>query len=218
MARDFFLKIDPLRACCHCGAKARRVSLLCEFCHEQLEARMLSPHTSFCRLGGHLKSYALWNWTHEPLLGSFIRALKIERDPLGLWQYWAQRFWSLRCQLGGEGLFRSILIPPPRPKWQRDHAFYFAQELASLLQIPLLRILENTGPSLPQKRRSWQQRQAKTFLATKKLKASQLPLLWVDDVVTTGATARAALKALKLKPSNVELWCLVRKLRSPQAL
>jgi predicted amidophosphoribosyltransferase len=105
-------------------------------------------------------------------------------------------------------------IPPPRRKRQKDHAWVLAQALADLWGRPVLDILEyddGTARGGTQKSRAADLRHERRFRPREAFDSSARgagTLVFVDDVVTSGATAMAAYMALE-DPSRFEVWTLV---------
>ena len=99
-----------------------------------------------------------------------------------------------------------IFIPaPPREKGAKDHAYRWAYCLSQLWQGKLVCALERKTLD-PQKTLSLQQRHHIQMKAIEDID-SQSVIIFCDDLVTTGATAQSAWRALG-KPSNYFVWAI----------
>lgn len=131
---------------------------------------------------------------------------------------WVAREWLKHVKLPDENhcLVKPeselLLVPIPSPTGRR-HSYSFALALAELLGTRVLSALE-----FPPERAEEQKKQKRSVrerrhlvrreeITLSVLKAKTIVL--IDDVVTTGSTARAARKALGLK--KVEIWCLAER-------
>lgn len=107
--------------------------------------------------------------------------------------------------LGGRTLNESILVPVPRHRSRiREHrsdpVHLLAKRLARGLGCPLIsRALERTRPTRPQTELTRRQRLLgpRGSFAAKPGEVAERTVLLLDDVVTTGATLRAARQALQ---------------------
>ncbi len=112
----------------------------------------------------------------------------------------------LMLQTFGLRKFRGI-VPIPSP-----HSLGLARALSHWTGAPILEVLHSGSPSGSQKRRSRRARQAVTFtIDPLAYGGSYANVIICDDVVTTGATIRAAYRALG-EPRDTQAWCLADRL------
>jgi len=174
--------------CLRCGHSAPRPLSITEGCPYCLQTRGVLD--GVCRVGQYQDGCA-----------ALVLALKFRRwwelaRPLG------QRLaWSLRAHIGAGRVSQSVVVPVPMPlirRWKRgiDHAGMLAQEVARVCDATYYRALWRRG-SVAQAGASRTARHRATargwhvhLCARSRLQGRDVVL--VDDVLTTGRTARIA--------------------------
>lgn len=191
-----------LRACVRCKKWSFYTDLYCEACWEMFYTS-ISARGCFLVQRKPFPVYSLVIWKGHSFVGDLIYALKKGGLPQANKRL-AECFLRQRVRfpLNNSG----PLLPSPAVKaGDRDHAYQFAHALAELLALPLenhlVRITEN-------------RQKAKSLIERKKVMMKKInscrslkSAIFVDDVVTSGSTARAAFKALG-RPKQFEVWSL----------
>lgn len=205
-----------LRACLYCGSLERQADGLCGVCSEDLWSWQSETRGLFKnRLQKTLEVCSLFYWVpgQQEVLSRLLHALK---GPGGskLWENYAEEFWRRHLQSYAESHVPAhLLIPSPAASSERDHAAFFTQGLAALSGAKIYSCLKKPAVS-SQKRKNRAQRLtlalewSEGFTKADFLRQSaSKKVIFVDDVVTTGATALAAWKTLG-KPRDFAVWSL----------
>ena len=184
-----------IRSCAVCGSFTPPTDWLCSHCWRFLEKNYLSSRDVF-RLEDTLSHFRLFDWHEENdlFMKQFINSLKGGGPNFIFKRMVLECFPRFLYTRGFPKKNDFIFVPAPaRASDRSDHAlelarafeFYFGGEIQ-----PILR--KTSGSS--QKLKSKAERSQIQLLSHKSLK--QKNVIFVDDVLTTGATARAAFKAL----------------------
>lgn len=187
-------------ACPICKTLVPRRGILCEVCRPQLW--LLREPIVREEQGFLIRSLFSWREDGPAVFDRLLRSLKGQSHQA----YWSEfGVWMANSFAQRPGPLRA-LVPVPS---QRPHALGFARGI----QLWTDWRLSPNALLLPEGRR-WQkglsreQRQAVQFKSGAGLCTDYKAVLIIDDVVTTGATLRAAYHALG-RPSNCEAWCLM---------
>lgn len=197
------------RHCPVCGQSFPPIEWLCVHCLRKLKGFYLEPQ-HLMRMQFSFRHLRLIDWTSEN--DSFIRAvlmsLKGSRRSL-FFEVLAKEFF-MRVQYLSS-LRRDhplILIPCPSKNSSKDHGFFWAKALSKRLNLSVQQALGPLDPHSNQKTKNLSLRGDRKFLLKVDGKnLSNKNLVFVDDVVTSGATAKAAYLALG-KPESFMVWSI----------
>ncbi len=197
-----------LSACLHCGSFQVEQAGLCVPCHEVLNHY---PHRAR-RRQDWLRALYSWNPGESDLLSALVLSLKGRHNKAG-WEHFARKMVQQQV-LRLSGGRRLHFVPAPSKSGAEDHASLFARALAAHMGgvfNPCLR-----KASSGKQRRS--DRGERALIAMElvekntELSINSTDILWifVDDILTTGSTARAARLALG-SPPHFEVWVLAER-------
>lgn len=189
--------------CCNCGSFSVTPNRLCTSCERRYQDRA-TPETLY---EDEWPTRFLFDWREEDeSLSRLIQALKgARRNPA--WAYWAEQFaFHHRPRLEAH---RYVFVGAPRKDERPDHSEWFAYELARLFQAryvgrPVLKRADHKSVLLLRKQRLDPRRFVKN---TSFQRSAGSTIVLMDDVRTTGATARAVFEALG-RPKRFEHWVL----------
>ena len=196
MARAF----AKISICFLCGKVHTQRPPVCDFC---LNALYSLRGNSVGRR--ELKSRSLWLWQNSSPRAFFELSHAMKQSEVADWCVFAE--WmceSFRLPKSG------VLVPAPSRRWgTKDHAWCLAKALSNLTGFPLKNILARKG-GLQQKHLKKSDRvQFKAELIDPDWQCSDYTtVIIVDDILTTGSTARGCLEAL-CYPKRYEVWTLI---------
>ncbi len=201
---------SSLRHCPVCGSSFPPIEWLCTSCLNQLRQNFLEP-SNILRLQFHFRHCRLMDWTrdNDQFIRWVIQSLKGDY-PSPLFFFLANELYSRIKEIPSiinDKPFCFIPCPSKNPLIE-DHGFLLSQSFKNLTNFPVKPILKNPKIEKQQKNKSFLSRKEKKF---EKTSFNPLPkdhlIVFVDDVVTTGSTVKAAHKALD-KPEPFMVWSL----------
>ena len=205
---DFY---NYIRCCAVCRKYYPPTHWLCSLCWKYLEKEYLSFEDVY-RVEKTLPHLRLFDWHNDNyyFLQRFIKSLKqggpfFIFEKLGLESF--SRFihrslWPKESKL--------VFIPaPPSGKTIKDHAHLFAKSLSFYFGAEMRLLLKKKSKKSQQKSKNKKERSSVELLSTGFLKPEEI-IVFVDDVLTTGSTARSAYRALN-KPKNFFIFTLAWK-------
>ncbi len=188
----------------NCGSAFSLHSALCPKCLKYLVGSFRSDSELNIR-GAKLITLMIWNPNQSDLLSNLIIHLKRSDDKT--WSLLAQEFLlNRRLEILKDAILVSLVSDG-----NKSHGQMWGQSLSDLTGIPHIRALskvKNQNESQSQKGKNRSQRQVLELSMIVDISVlSNKKVIFVDDVVTTGATLLAARKALD-EPANFECWSL----------
>ena len=198
----------PWKACPACGSLFVNPSLLCSFCEGELQ-RVYSVTPEGV---GPWVVRSLWSWQagESDRLSALLSGLK-GRYRREAWAFWAKEFTRAQAEFLPRGPLK-LVSAPRRASGHRDHAYFFAEMLSRETGIPWAGSPFQKRSERQQRRLAGEERaRALTLVKTTELKPSPETFwVFIDDIVTSGATAEAVYQALG-RPPRFEIWCLARR-------
>lgn len=154
----------------------------------------------------------LWAWNHKnnQLLKPLIHGLKGGRPFKEYYTLLARKLYLRKSDIFDKDT-KPLIIPAPSKDESEDHAGLLARCLSDVSGAPLTQLLNYPQLSIKnQKIKNRSQRHELVFEKVTISNANNKPIIFVDDVVTSGATVQAAYIALNLPPI-FEVWALAEK-------
>lgn len=200
-----------LRACAICQTYSPPCDWLCSFCWKSVEREYLYSENSY-RVEKTLPHLRLCDW-HEDnhrAIQALLQSLK-GGGPEFIFRRLGLEMFSRFLHLGlwDKKAFPVFIPVPSSEKNEPDHAFLLAKALSFYFAGEFEDPLKKTKNSSIQKRKTKRQRVHLEIESTKTI-PSRKTIILVDDVLTTGATARACWQALK-QPKNFFIFTLAWK-------
>ena len=207
--------IFEVGTCLNCGSFRNTGTGLCDYCCQKILWPRLSLGTKQTRDGLTVRSLFDWTPGESDEFSKWI--LRLKKSPSCKWSRLADLFVQHHISDLGRG-GPCLLIPCPNAEKSRDHALKWARAIGVYGHGPLIEALdiEKKARSGPQKIKNRQERRNIEFVLSEKI-TGQMHLerfekiIFLDDIVTSGSTARAAHKALG-SPKNFEVWCVGHRL------
>ena len=197
------------RACANCGRLWGRTDLLCDPCWRRFD-QLLGSELE--RMEYDFKVYALFCWEKEEIDSLKSRLLlAFKGGGLGSASQRIANLFAARKSIDkpAEGL---VFVPaPPRIHQTRDHAYAWGQALARCYGGTVLPLLRR-GQSGEQKSRALAERAKSTMSYFGQTLPENPRLIFVDDLIASGYTAKAAFEALG-KPEHFEVWTVAHRPR-----
>lgn len=203
-----------LSCCLNCGSLIvddGRLCRSCKGCLAKLKApRLIASSTPF-----NISTLYRWTPGQSDLLSRLVLSLKGSQSR-SAWRYYAQDF--IRHYLADLASYQQIcVVPAPSRNKSKDHATLWAEEIAQIIGARVVPCLQKTKESQAAHQRGADRADRSLIemeIVENNTKSVNLNLrtLWIfaDDIVTTGATARAAHIALG-RPVHFAVWALAQR-------
>lgn len=193
------------RQCFHCGSFFSGKSLFCRSCEKRLWDRHQDRHISQLE---DFKMICLFEWIpdEDRQVSKLLATLKGGRIPSAFYFY-AKEFISRKKPILPDGDIVLIPCPGKRP----DHASVLTSVFAEILALPSDDCLEKEKNQIAQKKKNRKQRANLRFFCHSAM--AKKHVIFIDDIVTSGATIRAARKAIG-PCQSFQVWSLARRVVS----
>ncbi|MBC7743423.1 MAG: ComF family protein [Bdellovibrionaceae bacterium] len=202
--------------CLNCGSFFVCDHLLCETCFLAFFKNLSltdNRHAEF-------KHFFLIDWTpgESDLISEMVYRLKSDRS-VKAWRYYAEVVAHSLADQEDLEVFDAI-VSLPGSRADSVHAWLFAKNLSKALGLPVLNILTKSALDRAQKSKSAAERKSASLENTiqvdeqfTRAELSNLKLIYVDDIMTTGETFKRCQQAL----GAVEKSILITMFYRPRA-
>ena len=186
------------KSCCVCHLSVPPVHWLCSGCWNKLKSFYLSPGDMIREEKGftHIRLFD-WNKENDFFIRLFLNSLK-KGGPSFIFNKVVLDFLHRIVQVYPLPL-EGVLVPAPsHPRYHfKDHAFCLASAFSKLSHLSLCNPLFRSLPlTQTQKRKNRSERKRIHFYVKENIEIGDKKIIFMDDVLTTGATAQAAYRAL----------------------
>lgn len=190
------LILSILRSCSHCGSFWGTTDILCGKCWRRIENAVLQgTNQLFATYRFNVRSLLNWNHQEHDLIKNLIHSLKTG------WSKPAYK--KFANYLDVRWPKESVLVPAPGPAHAKSWAMAISEITGLEVQDSLVKL--DNGK---QKIKNRLERLAVKMTSKLQFLGSNKRIIFVDDVITTGATALAAFKALG-EPKHFEVCSIV---------
>lgn len=205
--------VKNVRSCTNCGSFNCKQFCLCQPCWSFLKNResdlVFSHLDRRAKARLEIKSLFEWEPDENRPLSLLLQTLKGGPFPSDF-DVIAQEF-HRRFHLSNKCTKPLVLVPAPPRGNQRDHAQCWAEALQRTFGGAIVNGLRRIGPQ-EQKELSRNDRYRLRLEGIEKFTGFDQQVVFVDDVVTTGATVFAAYKALGLPP-YFQAWTIAYRIQ-----
>jgi predicted amidophosphoribosyltransferase len=194
--------------CIHCGSFFVKAHLFCDICF----STQLAPHLELKiqNIDDRAKHAFLIDWVpgQSDLISEMVYRFKSDKAAMA-WSYYSELFAYQFSELIDVSKFDAF-VPLPGSSEDSVHATLFAKNLSQIFGLPVLNCLSKPRLGESQKVKTAKERNDQsTRTPIEKLEqftyddVANLKLIYVDDIMTTGATFKRSREALQSKNHSV---------------
>ena len=212
MSLTFKKTMNYIKVCLNCGCFDIGPGLHCEPCSTKLR----DWESATVHFMGEIPTWSLYDWEsrNSEMLSRLIMALK-NGNNRGAWSHLANMFINNHVKYITQLSKAIIFVPAPsRQKIKQDHAYLWCKSLqegmGGAFWPGLQRLSDQHQRGSGRAERALMRFSVDEKLTWPPMGASEKLWVFVDDIFTTGATARAAYDCLG-RPKNFMVWALARR-------